>query len=127
RLTLEAVQAIQEVWGKQRALMVRISATDWTEGGWTVDDSVKLASILKSMGVHLIDTSTGGNVIADIPVKPNYQVPFAAEIRKRTNILTRAGGLINTPPQAEAIFQAGQAYPILIPSESLRNPSYPLY
>lgn len=127
RLTLEAVQAIKEVWGKERALTVRISATDWTEGGWSIEDSVKLASLLKSLGVHLIDTSTGGNVIADIPAKPNYQVPFAAEIRKRVDIPTGAVGLINTPQQAEAILQAGQADLILIARESLRNPYFPLY
>ena len=127
RFTLEAVKAIQEVWGKERALMVRISATDWTEGGWTLEDSVKLAALLKQLGVHLVDTSTGGNVLADIPAKPNYQVPFAAEIRKQADIHTGAVGLINTPQQAEAILQAGEADLILIARESLRSPYFPLY
>lgn len=127
RFTLEAVEAIQEVWGKERALMVRISATDWTEGGWSIEDSVKLSSLLKSMGVHLVDTSSGGNVLADIPAKPNYQVPFAAEIRKQADMPTGAVGLINTPEQAEAILQAGEADLILIARESLRNPYFPLY
>lgn len=127
RLTLEAVEAIQEVWGKQRALMVRISATDWTEGGWSIEDSVRLSSILKSKGVHLIDTSTGGNVLADIPAKPNYQVPFAAQIREQASIATGAVGLINTPEQAEAILQAGEADLVFIARESLRNPHFPLY
>lgn len=127
RFTLEAVKAIQEVWGKERALIVRISATDWTEGGWTLEDSIKLAALLKELGVHLVDTSTGGNVLADIPAKPNYQVPFAAEIRKQADIPTGAVGLINTPQQAEAILQAGEADLILIARESLRSPYFPLY
>src|SRR5699024_9801904 len=127
RLTLEAVETIQEVWGKQRALMVRISSTDWTEGGWSLEDSVKLAIRLKSLGVHLIDTSTGGNVLAEIPVQPNYQVPFATAIRKQAEIPTAAVGLINTPQQAEAILQKGEADLILIARASLRSPYFPLY
>lgn len=127
RFTLEAVSTIQEVWGKQRALSVRISATDWTDEGWSLEDSVKLATKLKSFGVHLIDTSTGGNVLADIPAEPNYQVPFAAEIRKQAEMPTAAVGLINTPQQAEDILQKGEADLILIARESLRNPYFPLY
>lgn len=127
RLTLEAVDAIQEVWGKQRPLLVRLSATDWTKGGWSIEDSVKLALILKSMGVHLIDTSSGGNVIAEIPARPNYQVPFAAQIRKQVDIPTGAVGLINTPVQAEEILQKEQADLIFIARESLRSPYFPLY
>jgi 2,4-dienoyl-CoA reductase-like NADH-dependent reductase (Old Yellow Enzyme family) len=127
RFTLEAVHAIQEVWGSERALMVRISATDWIKGGWAIEDSVRLARLLQSLGVHLVDTSSGGNVITDIPAKPNYQVPFASEIRKQTGMPTGAVGLINTPEQAEAILKAGDADLIFIARESLRNPYFPLY
>ncbi|SFC97161.1 2,4-dienoyl-CoA reductase [Flexibacter flexilis DSM 6793] len=127
RLTLEVVQAVQEVWGKERALIVRISATDWVENGWNVQDSVRLAIELKKLGVHLIDTSSGGNVLTNIPAKPNYQVGFAAEIRKSAGIATSAVGLISTPQQAEEILQNESADLILIARESLRNPNFPLY
>lgn len=127
RLTLEVVEAVQQVWGKERPLIVRISATDWVEGGWTLDDSLKLAARLKEAGVHLIDTSSGGNALADIPVGPGYQVSFASEIRKRVQIPVSAVGLITTPRQAEDILQRGDADLIMIARESLRNPDFPLY
>lgn len=127
RLTLEVIAAVQEVWGKEQPLIVRISATDWLEGGWTLDDSLKLAQEIKRLGVHLIDTSSGGNVLANIPVKAGYQVPFASAIRTQVGIPTGAVGLISTPEQAESILQAGDADLIFIARESLRNPHFPLY
>jgi 2,4-dienoyl-CoA reductase-like NADH-dependent reductase (Old Yellow Enzyme family) len=128
RLTLEITEAVKEVWGTEKALFVRISATDWTEGGWTIEDSVALAVLLKSKGVHLIDTSSGGNVPkASIPVQPGYQVDFASKIKAEAEICTAAVGLITTPQQAEAILQNHQADLIFIARESLRNPNFPLY
>lgn len=128
RLTLEVTDAVKEVWGDDKVLFVRISATDWTEGGWTVEDSVALAALLKDRGVHLIDTSSGGNVPkASIPAMPGYQVDFAAAIKAKTDILTGAVGLITSPQQAEEILQRKQADLIFIARESLRNPNFPLY
>lgn len=127
RLTLEVVEAIQQVWGKEKPLLVRISATDWTENGWNIQDSLQLAAALKHLGVHLIDTSTGGNVLAEIPVQPGYQVSFSSEIKNKINIPTAAVGLISTPQQAEEILQNDAADLICIARESLRNPQFPLY
>ena len=91
-------------------LFVRISATDWVEGGWTIDDSVKLAAILKTKDVDLIDCSSGGNSHAQkIPVEPMYQVPFAEKIKKEAGILTGAVGLITTATEAEQILINQQA------------------
>lgn len=127
RLTIDVVKAVQQVWGEKKPLIVRISATDWVEDGWNINDSIKLAVELKKLGVHLIDTSTGGNILAKIPVKSGYQVPFAAEIRQKANIPTGAVGLITTPQQAEEILQQERADLIFIARESLRNPNFPLY
>lgn len=127
RLTLEVVEAIQEVWGKEKPLLVRISATDWTDGGWDIEDSLRLSAKLKDLGIHLIDTSTGGNVLANIPIKPGYQVPFSFEIRNKIKIPTAAVGLISTPQQAEEILQNEEADLIFIARESIRNPQFPLY
>ena len=106
---------------------MRISATDWTAGGWTADDSVRLAALLSTRGVDLLDCSTGGNVpAAPIPVGPGYQVPFAARIRQETGLLTGAVGLITTPAQAENIVATGQADLVLLAREFLREPYFPL-
>ncbi|MET0243116.1 MAG: NADH:flavin oxidoreductase/NADH oxidase [Flavitalea sp.] len=124
RLTLEVVEAVKNVWGS-RPLFVRISSTDWTEGGWTIEDSVELTKRLKAAGVHIIDASTGGNVpAAKIPVGPGYQVQFAERIKKETGIPTGAVGLITTPAQAEEILQKGEADLIFIARESLRDPNF---
>jgi len=125
RLLLEVIETVQEVWPAENPLFVRLSATDWTEGGWDVDDSVKLAAILKEKGVDFIDTSTGGNVLARIPLKPGYQVEFAEAIRK-TGILTGAVGLITTPTQANEIIQTGEADMVIMAREMLRDPYFPL-
>jgi len=127
RLLLEIVKEVQAVWPRNLPLFVRISATDWAEGGWNVDEAVKLASILKQNGVDLIDSSSGGLVPhAKIPFGPGYQVPFAERIKNETGILTGAVGLISDVRQAEEILQKGQADLILIARESLRDPYFPL-
>ena len=127
RLLLEVVAATREVWPEHLPLIVRISATDWTEGGWNADESVQLAALLKTRGVDLIDCSTGGNVPkAAIPVGPGYQVPFAERVRHEADILTGAVGLITTPAEAEAIIAGGQADLVLLAREFLREPYFPL-
>jgi len=127
RLTLEIVEAVQSEWPSDLPLLVRISATDWAEGGWNPEESVQLSILLKEKGVDLIDTSSGGLVShQQIPLQPNYQVPFAAKIKKEASILTGAVGLITEAKQAEEILESGQADVILFARESLRNPNLPL-
>lgn len=127
RLLLEVVAAVQTEWPKDLPLFVRISATDWVEGGWSVADSVELASRLQKAGVDLIDCSSGGNIgYAKIPVAPGYQVPFASQIRQETGILTGAVGMITTAEQADAIITKEEADLVLIARESLRDPYFPL-
>jgi 2,4-dienoyl-CoA reductase-like NADH-dependent reductase (Old Yellow Enzyme family) len=127
RLLLEVVGAVKTVWPGENPLFVRISSTDWTEGGWTIEESIRLASILKEHGVDLIDCSSGGNVFnARIPFGPGYQVQFSEAIRK-TGILTGAVGLITTPQQAEEILETGKADLVLLGRELLRNPYFPLH
>lgn len=128
RLLFETVDAVRKVWGNEKPLFVRISATDWTEGGWDIEDSVILAAMLKEKGVDLIDTSSGGNVPnAKIPVKPGYQVAFAARIKAEAGVLTGAVGLITNAQQADMIVAKEQADLILIARESLRDPYFPLH
>ena len=128
RLLLEVVAATREVWPENLPLIVRLSATDWTEGGWNADESVQLAALLKTRSVDLIDCSTGGNVPkASIPVGPGYQVPFAERIRREAGILTGAVGLITTPAEAETILTNGQADLVLLAREFLREPYFPLF
>jgi 2,4-dienoyl-CoA reductase-like NADH-dependent reductase (Old Yellow Enzyme family) len=127
RLLLEVVESVKEVWPASLPLFVRISATEWTEGGWAIADSIELVKILKEKGVDLIDSSTGGNVAgAKIPLKPGYQVEFAEAIKKETGILTGAVGLITKAEQAEAIIASGQADLVIIAREFLRDPHFPL-
>jgi 2,4-dienoyl-CoA reductase-like NADH-dependent reductase (Old Yellow Enzyme family) len=126
RLLRKVIDAVKSVWPSGSPLFVRISATDWTEGGWTIDESVKLAYILKDMGVDLLDCSSGGNVYnAKIPVSPGYQVPFSEAVRK-TGIFTGAVGFITTARQAESILQEEKADLVLLGRELLRNPYFPL-
>jgi len=128
RLLLEIIKAVKEVWPDDLPLFVRISATDWTEGGWTADDAVALAQVLSKEGIDLMDCSTGGNVPkAPIPVGPGYQVPFAARIKKETGMLTGAVGMINTTQQAETIISNGQADLVFMAREMLRDPYFPLH
>jgi 2,4-dienoyl-CoA reductase-like NADH-dependent reductase (Old Yellow Enzyme family) len=126
RLLLEVIEAVKTVWPAENPLFVRISATDWSEGGWTIEESVKLAYVLKEMGVDLIDCSSGGNIFdAVIPFNPGYQVPFSEAVRQ-TGILTAAVGLITKAAQAESILQDEKADLILFGREMLRNPFFPL-
>ena len=124
RLTLEVVAAVQSEWPENLPLFVRISATDWAEGGWNIEESIQLSKILKERGVDLIDVSSGGAVShQQIPLGPNYQVPFAESIKKETGILTAAVGLITDAKQAEEIISSGKADLVLFARESLRNPN----
>ncbi|MVN21560.1 NADPH dehydrogenase NamA [Mucilaginibacter arboris] len=128
RFLLEVTAAVQEIWPADLPLFVRISATDWAEGGWTAEESVKLSAILKEKGVDLIDCSSGGLVSwQKINIGPGYQVPFAEQIKKETGILTGAVGLITEAAQMEEIVAKGQADLILIARESLRDPYFPLH
>lgn len=128
RFLLEVTEVVRKEWPNEKPLFVRISATDWTEGGWTIEDSVKLSVELKKLGVDLIDTSSGGNVPhATIPSEPSYQVQFAAQIKKDANILTGTVGQITTAEQSEKILQEGKADLILYARESLRQPYFALH
>jgi 2,4-dienoyl-CoA reductase-like NADH-dependent reductase (Old Yellow Enzyme family) len=128
RLLLELTDAVRAALPAELPLLVRISATDWTEGGWSADDSVALARQLQSRGVDLLDCSTGGNVPkAPIPVGPGYQVEFAARIRQETGLPTGAVGLITDARQAEEIIAGGQADVVLLARELLRDPYFPLH
>lgn len=128
RLLIEITEAIQEVWPENLPLFVRISATDWFDGGWTLEESVELAKILKTKGVDLIDCSSGGNASGQrIALKPMYQVPFAETIKKQAAIKTGAVGLITTPQEAESIIAAEQADLIFLGREFLRDPYFPMH
>jgi 2,4-dienoyl-CoA reductase-like NADH-dependent reductase (Old Yellow Enzyme family) len=127
RLLLGIVEAIQTVWPENLPLFVRISATDWADGGWDADEAVKLSTVLNQRGVDLIDCSSGGLVPdVKIPLSPGYQVPFSERIKKETGILTGAVGLITGERQAEEILLKGQADIIFIARASLRDPYFAL-
>jgi 2,4-dienoyl-CoA reductase-like NADH-dependent reductase (Old Yellow Enzyme family) len=127
RILREVVTAVRKVWPERAPLFVRISATDWTDGGWDIEQSVELARELKKLGADLIDCSSGGNVAqAKIPVGPAYQTPFAERIRREAGILTGAVGMITAPQQAEQIISGGQADAVLLARELLRDPYWPL-
>lgn len=128
RLLLEVTDAVRATWPAELPLFVRISATDWSDGGWTLDDSVRLAGILKQHGVDLVDCSSGGNVPhARIPIGPSYQVPLSTRIRKEAEVPTAAVGMITDPAQAEAIVHNGDADIVLLAREFLRDPYWPLH
>lgn len=127
-LLLEIIQAVQTVWPENLPLFVRISATDWVDGGWDIGDSIALSGILKGLNVDLIDCSSGGLVsYAKIPFVLGYQVNFAERIKKETGILTGAVGLITEVTQAEQILEKDQADLILIARASLRDPYFALH
>jgi 2,4-dienoyl-CoA reductase-like NADH-dependent reductase (Old Yellow Enzyme family) len=127
RIVCEVVTAVRKVWPKQYPLFIRISATDWTDGGWTVEDSVALAKLLNPMGVDLFDCSSGGNVAGvRIPIGPGYQVAFAEQIRRQAGVLTGAVGMITDPAQADQIVRSGQADVVFLARQFLREPYWPL-
>ena len=127
RLLREVVAAVRDGWPERLPLFVRLSATDWVEGGWDLEQSVELAKALSDLGVDLVDCSSGGLVPrADIPLGPGYQVPFAARIRAEGGLATGAVGLITDPQQAEDILAQGSSDLVLLGRELLRNPRWPL-
>jgi 2,4-dienoyl-CoA reductase-like NADH-dependent reductase (Old Yellow Enzyme family) len=128
RLVIDVVEAVQSVWPAELPIFVRISATDWIENGWGLNDSIQLAAVLKDKGIDVIDTSTGGNASnANIPAGPNYQVPFADKIRNEVGIYTAAVGVIVNAKQAEDILEQERADLILVGREFLRDPYFPLH
>ncbi len=128
RLALEVTQAVRAAWPAERPLWVRISATDWVEGGWDLVQSVELARRLAPLGVDLIDCSSGGAVPhAKVPAAPGYQVPFAAAVRREAGIATAAVGLITEARQAEEILASGQADAVVLARAMLRDPYWPLH
>jgi len=128
RLLTEVLTAVRKEWPANLPVLVRISATDWADGGWTPDDSVDLARLLKGLGVDLVDVSSGGMVpYAKIPVGPGYQVHLAARIRREAGIATAAVGMITEATQAETIVTNGEADMVLLGREVLRNPNWPLH
>jgi 2,4-dienoyl-CoA reductase-like NADH-dependent reductase (Old Yellow Enzyme family) len=128
RLVLEVVDAVRGEWPAHLPLFVRISATDWVEGGWTADESVELAKLFREHGVDLVDVSSGGLAAhAQIPVGPGYQVEFAARIRREAGIPTAAVGMITDVGQATDIVAKGDADLVLMAREFLRDPYWPLH
>ncbi|HNP24938.1 MAG TPA: NADH:flavin oxidoreductase/NADH oxidase [Panacibacter sp.] len=129
RLLLEVIENVQSTWPAAYPLFVRISATDWVEKeGWTIEDAVALAHILKTKGIDLIDCSSGGNAVhQQIPVAPLYQTPFAERIKKETGIMTGAVGLITAAEEADAIIKEGKADLVIMARQLLRDPYFPLH
>jgi 2,4-dienoyl-CoA reductase-like NADH-dependent reductase (Old Yellow Enzyme family) len=126
RLPLRVARAVRDVWPEDLPLFVRLSVTDWVEGGWDLPQSIRLARDLRTVGVDLLDCSSGGAIPGvRIPAEPGYQVPFAAAIR-REGMATAAVGLITDPHQAEAIVAGGQADVVFLARELLRDPYWPL-
>jgi 2,4-dienoyl-CoA reductase-like NADH-dependent reductase (Old Yellow Enzyme family) len=128
RLLLQVATAVRNAWPEHLPVSVRISASDWTDGGWNLDDSVELARRLRTIGVDIIDCSSGGNISnAKIPVAPGYQVPFAARIKKESGIATAAVGMITEPTQADRIIAEGEADLVLLAREMLRDPYFAVH
>jgi 2,4-dienoyl-CoA reductase-like NADH-dependent reductase (Old Yellow Enzyme family) len=128
RFALEVVDAVRAEWPAHLPLFVRISATDWAEGGWNIDESVELARLFREQGVDLVDVSSGGMVPGvSIPIGPGYQVEFAARIRREAGIATAAVGLITDPVQANTIVEQGQADLVFLAREFLRDAYWPVH
>jgi len=128
RLLLEVVDAVRTAWPDHLPLFVRISATDWVEGGWSIDESVELARFLGPRGVDLVDVSSGGQVPdARIPVGPAFQAPFAARIRAEAGIATAAVGMITDPGQANTLVAEGKSDFVFLAREMLRDPYWPVH
>lgn len=127
RLLLEVTNAVRTVWPEDLPLLVRLSATDWVDGGWNPDETVELARRLKPLGVDLIDVSSGGTAAsAKMPVGPGYQTRFAERVRQEAGIPSSTVGMITQPAQAEHILRTGQADLVMLGRELLRNPRWPL-
>lgn len=126
RLLLEVTEAVRTRVGHEVPLLVRVSATDWTEGGLTLEDTIQVVQWLRDRGIDMIDVSSGGNAPARIPTGPGYQVPLAATIKAQAGIPVAAVGMITDPVQAEQIVATGQADVVLIGREALRDPHFPL-
>ena len=128
RLLLEVTRAARAAWPADLPLFVRVSATDWAEGGWTVEETVAVARWLKDAGADLVDVSSGGSIPApQIPVGAGYQVSFAAQVRKDADVPTSAVGMITNAAQADQIVRTGQADLVMIARESLRDPYWPMH
>jgi 2,4-dienoyl-CoA reductase-like NADH-dependent reductase (Old Yellow Enzyme family) len=128
RLPLQVAAAVRRVWPDHLPLFVRLSATDWRNGGWDLEQSLLLARRLKEAGVDLIDCSSGGNLPdAVIPAGPGFQTPFATAIRRQAGVPTGAVGLITDAAQAEQIVASGLADVVLLGRELLRDPYWPLH
>lgn len=126
RLLIEITEAVKQEWGDEKPLFVRISATDWVDNGWQLEDSITLSIALKKLGVDMIDVSSGGTTAkANIPIQPGYQVDFSAEIKEKANIKTGAVGLITSAQQAEEILQKNHADLVFLGREALRHPYFP--
>ena len=128
RFLLETIKAVRSVIPDSMPLFVRISASDWVEQGWSIEESIELSKLMKDLGVDLVDVSSGGN-LHNAPIKavPGFQVPFATAIRAETGIMTTAVGLITEPEQADHIIQTGEADAVFMAREFLRNPRFPLH
>ncbi|MFO0579290.1 MAG: NADH:flavin oxidoreductase/NADH oxidase [Polyangia bacterium] len=128
RFALEVTRAVRAAWPERLPLAFRASATDWVEGGWSVDDTIELARRLRQEGVDLIDCSSGGNVPhASIPVGPGYQVPLSERVRREAGIATAAVGLITEPTHADELIRNGRADLVLLARSLLRDPNWPLH
>ena len=130
RLAIEIVRSIRSVWPERLPLIFRVSATDWVDGGWDLEQSVELARVLRGEGVDLIDTSSGGAVPVPrgaMTIGPLYQTPFAETIKRDAGIATGAVGLITEPSDAEAIVAGGRADLVFLARELLRDPYWPLF
>lgn len=128
RLAREVAKSVRAAWPEGLPLFMRISATDWEEGGWDIEQSIELSRRLKALGVDLIDCSSGGNLPhARIPAGPGFQTPFAERIRREAGVLTGSVGFITAPAQADHIIRSGQADIVLLAREMLRNPYWPLH
>jgi 2,4-dienoyl-CoA reductase-like NADH-dependent reductase (Old Yellow Enzyme family) len=128
RIVREVAESIRRHWPEKYPLFIRMSVTDWTEGGWDAEQSIELARALRPLGVDLVDCSSGGNVVgAKIPLVPGYQVPLAAQVRQGSGMLTGAVGLITSAVQAEEILRSGHADVVLLARQMLRDPYWPVH
>jgi 2,4-dienoyl-CoA reductase-like NADH-dependent reductase (Old Yellow Enzyme family) len=126
RAVREVIAAVRDAWPEELPLWLRISATDWVDGGWDIEQSIELARVAGDAGVDLVDVSSGGlDPRQEIATEPGYQVPFAARIRRETGVATAAVGLITEPRQAELIVADGEADMVMLAREMLRDPYFP--